>query len=385
MRRRVRILLAVHELWPGAPSVPLYALEELNGQCDVFTVAFGDGPLKARYAELGPLHIVPPSSHRWVDRGRRTLHISRLELAIKRLDPDVIYANSVATLHQLTALRLPDRPRLLHVHELDSFVQPLRREHPGLLRDWPTRLIAVSNAVRRCLVEAGVAPGKVQLLHEFIPDASIPRDPQPPRHAPTPFVVGGAGRVNWRKGVTLWLQTAAVLKRRHADLAFQFRWVGMMNADHAQALSLEVMKLGLDSTVAFIPQSDRPAVEFAEFDAFVMSSWEDPCPLVVLENMALGKPVLCFRDGGGAPEQVAETGIVVDEFDPYAMADAIAALASDPSRVHRLGAAARERVRTHFTARSQAPKLLSILEEICSRRSPYMGATPATTPADAIA
>ena len=102
--------------------------------------------------------------------------------------------------------------------------------------------------------------------------------------------------------------------------------------------------MGLDDMVEFIPPTPKPMEHFAGFDIFAMTSWEDPCPLVVLENMGLAKPVVCFAGGGGAPEVVGDTGVIVPEFDPLAMARAIADLAADPPELARLGALARQRV-----------------------------------------
>ena len=52
--------------------------------------------------------------------------------------------------------------------------------------------------------------------------------------------------------------------------------------------------------VEFIPPTPKPMEHFAGFDIFAMTSWEDPCPLVVLENMGLAKPVVCFAGGAGS-------------------------------------------------------------------------------------
>ena len=115
--------------------------------------------------------------------------------------------------------------------------------------------------------------------------------------------------------------------------------------------------MGLDDMVEFIPPTPKPMEHFAGFDIFAMTSWEDPCPLVVLENMGLAKPVVCFAGGGGAPEVVGDTGVIIPDFDPQAMARAIADLAADPQQRARLGALARQRVLANFTDRVQVPKI----------------------------
>jgi glycosyltransferase involved in cell wall biosynthesis len=90
-----------------------------------------------------------------------------------------------------------------------------------------------------------------------------------------------------------------------------------------------------------------------------MTSWEDPCPLVVLENMALGKVVVCFSGGGGAPEVVGDAGIMIPEFNTEWMAEAIACLAAEPARRSRLGDSGRHRVAQRFVSSVQSPKILA--------------------------
>jgi hypothetical protein len=47
------------------------------------------------------------------------------------------------------------------------------------------------------------------------------------------------------------------------------------------------------------PRIVGPFGQLARFDIFAMTSWERPCPLVALENMGLGTPVVCFAAGAG--------------------------------------------------------------------------------------
>ncbi len=73
--------------------------------------------------------------------------------------------------------------------------------------------------------------------------------------------------------------------------------------------------------------------------------------------MLLGKPVVCFRNSGGAPEEVGDTGLVVSEFSPRAMAQAIANLASSSEHMSLLGEAARQRVLDNFSCAQQVQKI----------------------------
>ena len=82
-------------------------------------------------------------------------------------------------------------------------------------------------------------------------------------------------------------------------------------------------KLHLEDVVEYVPHTPDVKALYRAMDIFLMSSWEEPAGLVVLEAMALGTPVVCFKGSGGPPEEVADTGVVVEDFSPTAMADAI--------------------------------------------------------------
>jgi len=84
-------------------------------------------------------------------------------------------------------------------------------------------------------------------------------------------------------------------------------------------------------------------------DLFVFPTLADTFPLVVLEAMAHGVPVLA-SDVGGIPHQIdPDCGQLVPPGDPAALRLAVGRLARDRSRLREMGARARERASTQFT------------------------------------
>ena len=84
----------------------------------------------------------------------------------------------------------------------------------------------------------------------------------------------------------------------------------------------------------------------------------DGLPTVLLEAMAMGTPVIATAVTG-IPEAVVdgETGLIVPERDPYALADAVERLLGDPALRTRLAVAARAMVEERFDVRVQAASL----------------------------
>jgi glycosyltransferase involved in cell wall biosynthesis len=86
---------------------------------------------------------------------------------------------------------------------------------------------------------------------------------------------------------------------------------------------------------------------------FVLSSKDNACealPSALLEAMAAGLPAVVTRVGGIA-EVVApgETGLLVEEKNPQALAAAICELLADPGRLNAMGRAARRRAVAEFS------------------------------------
>src|SRR5207244_12779794 len=83
--------------------------------------------------------------------------------------PDLIYANSVASLPIIRTLSLPSAPVLLHVHETGLLLARLADAYSDIFYSRPARYIAVSEATRRSLVErCGIPNAKIAIIHEFI-------------------------------------------------------------------------------------------------------------------------------------------------------------------------------------------------------------------------
>ncbi len=87
-----------------------------------------------------------------------------------------------------------------------------------------------------------------------------------------------------------------------------------------------------------VPVEDVPAF-YAAADAFCLPSYAEGVPIVLMEAMASGLPVVATRIAG-IPELVtdAESGLLVDPGDQRALAGALSRLARSPDLATALGA-----------------------------------------------
>ena len=101
----------------------------------------------------------------------------------------------------------------------------------------------------------------------------------------------------------------------------------------------------------------------------VPSVWADPCPTVVLEAMAAGRPVVAAASGGILDMVVdGRTGLLVPPGDTVALAKALLSVLSDPDTAHEFGVAGRGRAR-EFTVSSVVERIERMYADaIASRR-----------------
>ncbi len=93
---------------------------------------------------------------------------------------------------------------------------------------------------------------------------------------------------------------------------------------------------------------DEVAALFRRSDLFVFPTLADTFPLVVLEAMANGLPVIA-SDVGGIPYQLTEEcGVVIPPGDPRQLAAAVEALSGQAERLRAMGQSARARVAAEF-------------------------------------
>jgi len=147
------------------------------------------------------------------------------------------------------------------------------------------------------------------------------------------------GELSARKGVFFAVAAARAAAQRGVPVVLLVAGDGPQAAEVRAAASAAVRPLGHRRDASRL---------LAAADVFVSPSMREGLSFAVLEAMA-GGLAMVVSDGPGNPEAVGEAGVVVPAGDAGALAAALLTLAGDPAERARLGAAARERVRTELT------------------------------------
>ncbi len=228
-----------------------------------------------------------------------------------------------------------------------------------------SRILAISEAVRDAMLARGEAPdSKIIVVPNGI-TAPHPGDPAETRlslgiGASTPLVVCAA-RLEPEKDVASLLHALDAV--RHAVPNVRCLIAG--EGAERSALAAQIKALGLENRAALLGFRSDAAALMAAADVFVLPSLAEPFGLVLLEAMALGRPVVATR-AGGPLEIVAdgETGFLVPPSSPEALADALTRLLSSPPLCRRLGENGQARYQSRFTASRMAGATLSVYRSV---------------------
>ena len=124
--------------------------------------------------------------------------------------------------------------------------------------------------------------------------------------------------------------------------------------------NFDIEMWGIQDKVKLIGNKTNPWDYLNAFDMLVMTSREDPFPLVCIEAATLSKPIVCFNRGVGSAEFIDNQ---VSYLDLFEMTEAVNELINSPEKRNIQGQALKERVST-FTLENMAPKVLSVIDTL---------------------
>lgn len=181
------------------------------------------------------------------------------------------------------------------------------------------------------LVGMGVDPARASVLVNAI-DTDRYRPSVRPADPAYDFV--WVGRFYDAKDPLLFVRALAVLRER----GHTFDAVMVGDGPLHPVVERECEALGLDSSVSLAGWCDDPLVYYAQGSVYTLTSARDALPLTLLEAMATGAPAVTPNVGSVSdPVTHGQTGYVVDERTPEAIADAMQTLAEDDRLRDRLG------------------------------------------------
>lgn len=388
---RIRVLRVIARLNMGGPALHVSYLSHGLGPLGYDTtlvageLARGEDSMDYVARDLGLEIVHVPQLHREISPIYDPASVKRLASEIRRLRPHILHTHTAkaGAVGRVAALLAGDaRPPVIvhtyHGHVLRGYFDPLRtqffRETERTLARHTTRLVAVGPEVRDDLVELGVAPaeqftvirlgidldsrvlageGRTELRRLY----GVPEDR---------FVIGWIGRMTAIKRVPDILRAFARLRANGVDATLCLVGDGPDRA----AIESQAHELGIMRSLLFVGYQRDVAPYYAFFDTLVLASGNEGTPVVAIESLAAGRPVVSTRVGG-VPDVVreAEDGYLVEPGDVDALVAALERLARDPDLRRRLGSTAPARVIPRYRVERLVSDTDELYRELLTERS----------------
>lgn len=381
------VLLVSHEASrTGAPILSLNLAQVLARKYNVVALLLGGGALKQAFEETGATVLMAsgargsPFVAQYV--ARKIFDVFELQFAI---------VNSIESRVVLPVLAERFVPAISLVHEFASYTRPKDAFREALL--WSSEVIFSANLTRenalstfpdlakasaivlpqgKCIVPASAEDSEsqqreAQRLQEMIRPKDLGADV---------LIVLGAGFVHLRKGVDLFIDCAARVKRHAGGQKVRFVWIGNCydpESDVAYSVYLQdqIKRADLSGDVVFL--GETPAIEAAyeKADLFLLSSRLDPLPNVAIDAMSQGLPVLCFDKTTGIADFLHEVGLgprcVAGYLDTEDIARKILDFATSRALIPEVGAGCRLHAGEYFNMARYVERIESLAHDLQAR------------------
>ncbi|MDR7543851.1 MAG: glycosyltransferase [Armatimonadota bacterium] len=310
---------------------------------------------------------------------------------LARVRPDVLYVNRPSMGHGVPGIAAAWLTRVPRVILHEHFVPPLNgiggSDQPmavdasprsdrrwwdgrGFKRTVPARIarwiLVPSNATRElCLGHYAYPPERTRTVHFGIDvdrvTAAVTGTTELRREiglSDDALVVACVARFTAEKGHAVLLEAMTAIVRQYPGAVLVLAGDGPLR----MAIEAEAHRRALQERVRFLGTRDDVSRLLGASDVVVVPSLWESLPRVVLEAMAVGRPVVASAVGG-IPEAVSdgETGLLVPAGDPGRLASAVTDLLRSPARRAEFGEAGRWRARTAFSLQRSLSEVYEFL------------------------
>jgi len=381
------ILVVSHEASrTGAPVLSLNLVQSLVGQYNVVVLLLGNGPLTESFRISGTVVITMQNL-----RSNQALANLVIEQLCARFAFRFALINSIESRVILPPLAEFFVPTISLVHEFASYTRPRDAFRSTLFwsgevvfsaqvtmanafeqyPDLATRVAHILPQGRSLLPDGGLS--SEQLLAEKIHLRHLIR---PKGLEEDAVIVLGAGFVQLRKGVELFIECAARVRGSSDGKKCRFVWVGKgydpeHDVNYSVYLADQIRRAGLEDDIVFIEETPVIETAYEEADLLLLSSRLDPLPNVAIDAIAHGVPVVCFDKTTGIADFLTSAGVqdhcVAGYLDSSDLAQKVLALAVSPSLRGSVADQCQEAAAAYFSMKNYVSSLDQLAQVLVGR------------------
>ncbi len=311
MSPKPKILFISHDsTLTGAPVLlfNLIGLLKEKGY-EVSILLMRGGKMEDKFRELGKTFILKPAGYHkhssFISRVFQYLDYRKNKRKILKELPgfDLVFNNTVTNGEILEFFRKTGKPVLTYVHELETVILQFQKQAELTFRH-SSLFLCPSGAVSANLEKNhGIPASKIRSLPYFFPRHESPgpgkidffkRFDIPANR----LYVAGMGTATKRKGFDLFVEICKKVVK--TDVHFFFIWIGDFADQEMRNWFAGTLGDGsLDGYLKVTGELPHDLNNLSAWDVFLLTSREDPYPLVVIEAAQVGLPTVFFKGTGG--------------------------------------------------------------------------------------
>ena len=213
-------------------------------------------------------------------------------------------------------------------------------------------LVTLTQMNKELQVEYGAKPERIQVVPNGI-DIQRFKKARRMRCKNSTKNLGLVGRVDSVKDVKTFIQTLSIIKKKYADIKGFVIGPFDEQPQYYKECQQLVDILALKDTIVFTGGSDVLAY-YEKMDVLLLTSIKEAMPLVVMEAMASGIPVVATAVGAckelleGNDDGIGPAGIVVRVMDAESIADASLRVMKDPNMANRMAQNGIQRIEKYY-------------------------------------
>lgn len=377
MAEPVKLVTIITRLNVGGPALMVIGLTRRLRQYGylplLVTGEVGPDEADMQYVarEYGVMTVHIPELGRRIKWNDDFIAFWKLTSVLRRTRPAIVHTHTAkaGTLGRLAAFfcRVPVIVHTYHGHVFHGYFSSWQTQLVISVERWLARLsdkiIAISQSQQREIAERyRIAPAnKIATvpigfdLEQYLSlDGSVGGLRRELGLAGETPLVGIVGRLVPIKNHTLFLQSAAKICQRNSQVHFVIVGGGELEKE----LRGQAERLQISSRVHFLGWRQDLEEIYASLDVMVLCSINEGTPVVVIEAMAAGKPVVA-TSVGGLPDLIVDgqSGYLVPPGDAQGLAEGILPLLQDRDKALAFGQRGRESVRQRFTSARLAAEM----------------------------
>jgi glycosyltransferase involved in cell wall biosynthesis len=347
---------------------------------EVFVASNPGGTFEEKLREVG-IEVVPV---RMTSRYNLGL-ILRLKKIIKTKDVRIVHSQGGrADFFARTAARISRTPIIISsvAMMVEGYDVGMLKKGLYVLMDrkterWVDRFIILSEASRKRLIERHkVPPEKIIKIHngieieDYDPGIEEAEDKKLELRRELGLksdgpVIGAVGRLVWQKGFEYLIRAVPQVIRAFPAAKFLIVGEGPLRG------RLEALSEGLKIKDSIIFTGFRSDIKdiLALIELLAMPSLLEGLPMVLLEGMAMAKPIVASKiDGITEVLENGETGLLVQEKDPHELAEAMIEILKNKTKADLLGSKARKIAEENFSVKKMVEQTELVYEKLLAEK-----------------